>query len=93
MATYIGTTTTQGAARPRVSKIWLAVVAFAVAAAIVVALAMQGRSLPGYGVPTAPSSGLTDRQHTQNRSNDTRISGGSVGSGQTLTPPHRFGRI
>jgi hypothetical protein len=87
MATYIGTT---AKAKAPVSKIWFAVLAFALAAAIVVAIAMQSRSVPGYGVPTAPSSGLTDRQHTQSRLNETRIGAGSVGSGQTLTAPNRF---
>lgn len=75
MATYTGTMQEKSS----VGKIWIAVVAFAVAAAIVIALAvMQG----GSKAPSTP-----DRQHTLSRVNDTPTTGGS---GKPITIPRRF---
>ena len=75
MATYIGTTQ----AKSSLGKIWFAVVAFAVAAAIVIALGATQQG--GSPVPRTP-----DREHTLSRLNDTPTRGGY---GQTLRMPHR----
>jgi hypothetical protein len=69
MATYTGSTQ----ATPRVGKIWLAVVAFAIAAVLVIALvAMQG----GSKAPSRPSAGPTQSHLIRDATNgESRIAG------------------
>ena len=72
MDTYIGT----AQARSSVSRIWLAILAFAVAAAVVIAIAVtQGGSVAGSSGSTVPGS--VDREHTLSRVNDVSVTGGS----------------
>ena len=73
MDTYIGT----AQARPRVSTIWLAILAFAVAVAIVIAMAAtMGGSAAGSGGTTVPGS--VDTEHTLSRVNNPSVTGGSA---------------